>query len=87
MSEQGPAPVKRGFDLTVNLGHVIIIVGIATGMVGSYYVTGFRLDEATRKIEKIDAKIDGFSKLLIDAAVAEQRMKDIERRLAIAEHR
>lgn len=87
MSEQGPAPVKRGFDLTFNLGHVIILVGACVGFVGSHYLTDYRLAALERQNSTVQAKLDGFATLLINAAVTDQRMKDLERRLDIAERR
>lgn len=81
-----PSPPKR-FDMTFNFGHVLILLTVVSGLVGSYYVSGFRLDTLERKADRIDAKLDGFTATLIEAAVAKQRLQDIERRLDVAERR
>jgi uncharacterized membrane protein YeaQ/YmgE (transglycosylase-associated protein family) len=67
-------------DMTVNLGHIIIIVGALAGFVGSHYLTDFRMGV-------IEKKLDGFSGLLIDAAVTAQRIRELERRIEFVERR
>jgi len=86
MSDPGPNP-KRGFDLTFNLGHVIIIASTAVGIVGSHYVADYRLAALERQNAAIEAKLDRFTLLIIDAAVTAQRLKEVERRLDLAEKR
>ncbi len=86
MSDAGP-PGRRSFDLTVNLGHVIIIVSTVVGIVGSHYVSDYRLAALERQAGTIEAKLDRFTALIIDAAVTAQRLKELERRLDLAEKR
>ena len=86
MSDPGP-PGKRGFDLTVNLGHVIIIVSTCAGIAGSHYVSDYRLAALERQVGAIETKLDRFTALVIDAAVTAQRLKELERRLDLAEKR
>lgn len=78
MSDNGQ-PRPR-FDLTLNLGHVIILLTALVGFVGSHYLTDWRLGT-------LEKKLDGFSGLLIDAAVHAQRMRDLERRIEWVERR
>lgn len=83
MSEQ--SPLRRNFDLTVNLGHVIIIVTGVAAFVGSYYVSEHRQSSLERQVTTIEAKLDRFTTVLIDAAVTAQKIREIERRLDLAE--
>ena len=76
MSEQQ----KPRFDLTFNLGHVIIIVTALGGFIGSHYLNGYRMTE-------MEHKLDRLSGLLIDAAVTTERIKGLERRLEFVERR
>jgi len=86
MSDLTP-PGKRGFDLTVNLGHVIIIASTIVGIVGSHYVSDYRLAALERQVGTIETKLDRFTALVIEAAVTAQRLKEVERRLDLAEKR
>jgi hypothetical protein len=85
MSPQ-PAPTAKLFDLgTINLGHLLTIGVIAAGLIGSYYLNGFRLELLEKKSDRIEAKLDGFTATVIEAAVTKQRLTEYERRLALIE--
>lgn len=73
------------FDLTINLGHVVILCAALFGFVGSLYVGAYRQTAIEEKVTSIERKLDAFSALLISAAVTEQKMKELERRLDLAE--
>jgi len=88
----GPAspekpPVKRGFDLTINLGHLVIIASTVVGIVGSHYVADYRLAALERQVTTIEAKLDRFTVLIIESAVTAQRVKELERRVDLIEKR
>lgn len=80
----GAQPPKR-FDMTLNFGHVLIMLTIAAGLIGSYYLNGFRLELLEKKSDRIETKIDGFTATVIEAAVTKQRLAEYERRLALIE--
>jgi hypothetical protein len=80
MTETTVTPPKRGFDLTLNLGHVIILATACVGFVGSHYLTDWRLST-------LEKKLDSFSGLLIDGAVTAQRLRELERRIEFVERR
>jgi hypothetical protein len=82
-----PAHRRRGFDLTVNLGHVIIIAITVAGVVGTYYVNNWRLDALEQRAARIEAKLDGFANTVIQSAVTAQRLQDYDQRLAAVERR
>lgn len=71
---------KPRFDLTLNLGHVIILATALVGFVASHYLIDYRLGT-------LEKKLDNLSPLLIDAAVHAQRMRDLERRIEWVERR
>lgn len=87
MTDPGLPPHKRGFDLTFNLGHAIIIATGIVGLIGSHYLSDYRLAALERQSASIQFKIDGFAGLLIDNAVTAQRVKEMERRLELVERK
>jgi len=75
------------FDKTINLGHVIILAGAVAGFAGTYHLTGWRLETIEKQNSVTQAKLDKFSDLFVQAAVARQRMDDNERRIGQLEAR
>jgi hypothetical protein len=87
MTESETTPPRRGLDLTFNIGHLLVIVTVIAGLVGSHYVSGYRLDLLEKKFDRVEAKLDGFAPLITSAALAEHRLGELERRLAQMERR
>lgn len=85
MTDVAGAQTPKRFDMTPNLGHILTLLTIAAGLIGSYYLNGFRLDVLEKKSDRIETKIDGFTATVIEAAVTKQRLADYERRLALIE--
>lgn len=87
MADPSVQPPKPRFDMTANLSTALVIGTMIVGLVGSYTLSGYRLDALEKKSDRIEAKIDGLKPMEINAAVVEQRLRDFERRLSLAEHR
>jgi hypothetical protein len=90
MSENA-APAKRSFDLTINLGHILTLVVIIAGIVGTSYIGVYRLDQLDKHFEKTDTKlekiIEAIAPLNTNDAIALQRIADLERRMGRVEGR
>lgn len=81
------APARRGFDFTISVTHIITFVVIFCGVVGFAYRGEQQLSALDQRTARIENKIDKFTDTIIDAAVLKERLKDLERRLDIAESR
>jgi hypothetical protein len=76
-----PTPPRRGPDLTINLGHILIIGFTACGLIGSHYVNDYRLTALERQGARIEAKLDGFNATVIEAAILKSKVEQLERRM------
>lgn len=72
--------MKPRFDPTINLGHLISLGGIMLVVAGSLYLTDYRLNALEKNVERL-------STVVIEAARADERLKDHARRLDQLERR
>ncbi len=68
------------FDPTITLGNLISLGGAGIAVVGSIYVTDYRLNALEKNVDKL-------STVVIEAARSDERIKDMGRRLDNLERR
>jgi hypothetical protein len=68
------------FDPTINLGHLISLGGVTIVVIGSLYLTDYRLSAVEKNVEKL-------STVIIETARTDERVKDYGRRLDALERR
>lgn len=78
---------KPRFDLTLNLGHVIILVGALVGFVSSSYRTDGQLAGLQAQVATLQTDVRGLSSLLVENATTRAELRALERRVEFMERR